>query len=64
MIHISTHRYKYGGAMEKSVLNITDILIHQKQGLTTSDVRDIEGTFVVKLRGQNIDGHFYIHNYL
>ena len=41
--------------MEKSVLDITDSLRHQKQGLTTLDIRDIEGTFVVNLRGQNID---------
>ena len=40
------------------MLDITDSLRYQKQGLTTSDFRDIEGTFVVKLRGQNIDGHF------
>ena len=42
-IPISTHRYKDGGAMEKSVLNITHRLRHQKQGLTKSDVRDIAG---------------------
>ena len=41
MIPISTQRYKYGGAMEKSVLDITDSLRHHKQGFTTSDVRDI-----------------------
>ena len=44
--------------MEKSVLDVTDSVKHQKQGFTTSDVRDIEGTFVEKLRGQNIDTHF------
>ena len=27
--------------------------------MTTSDVRYIEGIFVVKLRGQNIDCHFF-----
>ena len=32
--------------MEKSVLDIIDILRHQKQVLTTSDVRDTEGVFV------------------
>ena len=41
--------------MEKSVLAITYSVTHQKQRLTTSDARDIEGTFVVKLRGQNIE---------
>ena len=44
--------------MDKSLLDITDILRHQKQELITSDVMDIEGTFVVKLRAQNIDSHF------
>ena len=50
--------------MEKSVLDITEIVRHQKQVLTTSDVRDIEVTLVVKLRGQNVDTHFSMHNYL
>ena len=45
--------------MEKSVLDITDSVSHKKQVLTTSDVRDIERNFVVKLRGQNIDTHFF-----
>ena len=54
-IPISTQRYKDGGAMEKWVFNVTDSLRHQKQGLMTSDVRYIAGTFVVKLRAPNID---------
>ena len=54
-IPISTHRYKDGGVMDKSLFYITDSVMHQKQGLTTSDVSDIGGTFVVKLRGLNID---------
>ena len=45
--------------MEKSVLDITDSVRHQKQGLTTSDVKDIEENFVVKLRTQNIGSHFF-----
>ena len=45
--------------MEKSVLDITDSMIHQRQGFTTSYVRDIEGTHFVKLRAQNIDIHFF-----
>ena len=44
--------------MEKSVLDIKECARHQKQVLKTSDVRNIEGTFVVKLRGQNNDTHF------
>ena len=63
-IPISTHRYKDGVDMEKSVLDITDSLRHQTQGFTTSDVRDIEVTSVVKLCAQNIEIHFSIHNYL
>ena len=49
--------------MDKSVLDITDSVRCQKQVLTTSDVRDIEVTFVVKLRVHNIDTHFSVHNY-
>ena len=41
--------------MEKSVLDIIDNVRHQKQALTTSDVRNIEVTFFVKLRGLNIE---------
>ena len=41
------------------VLDITDILRHQKKGLTTSDVRDIEETFVVNLRAHTTDSHFF-----
>ena len=57
-ITISTRVYKYVGVVEKSVLDITYSVIHQKQRLTTSDVSDIEGTFVAKLRCLNIDTHF------
>ena len=52
------------GDMEKSVLDITDRLRHKKHILTTSDVRDDEGTFVVKLHAQKVDSHFLILNYL
>ena len=48
--------------MEKSVLVITDRVRHQKQGLNTPDVRDIEGIFVVNLRAHIIDTQFSIHN--
>ena len=50
--------------MNKSVLDIKDSVRHQKQGLKTSDVRYIEVISIVKLRAQNIDTHFSIHNYL
>ena len=45
--------------MEESVLGITDSLRHQKQVLTTSNVRDVEGNFVVKLTAQKVDSHFF-----
>ena len=45
--------------MEKSVLGVTDSLRHQKQGLETLGVRDIEVTFVVMLRGNNIENCFF-----
>ena len=44
--------------MEKSVLDMTDSLRHQKQGLEKSEVRDVQGIFVVKLRAQKFDIHF------
>ena len=42
-IHVTTHRYKDGGGMEKSVLDMTDSLRHQKLGLTTSESRYFQG---------------------
>ena len=50
--------------MEKSLLDTIDRLRHQKQGLKTTYVRDIEGNFVGKLCAQKTDSHFKIHNYL
>ena len=44
--------------MDKSALDITYSLRNQKQGLTKSDVRDIDGTFVVKLRSIKIEDYF------
>ena len=44
--------------MEKSVLDMIDIFRHQKQGLTTSEVRDVQGIIFVKLRAQKVDSHF------
>ena len=45
--------------MEKSFLGIIDSVRHKKQGLTASYVKDIEGTFVVKLSGNNIENYFF-----
>ena len=44
--------------MDKSVLDITDSLRHQKQGLETSEDINVQGIFVVKLRAQKVDSHF------
>ena len=41
------------------MLDITDIGRHQNQGWTTSDVSDIEGNFVVKLCGLNIENYSF-----
>ena len=54
MIPTSTQRYKYECETETLILDITDILRNQKQGLKASHISYIEGTFVVKLRAQNI----------
>ena len=45
--------------MEKSVLDISDSVRYQKQGLKTSYVSDIEGTFVVNLCSLNIENYFF-----
>ena len=37
---------------------MTESLRHQKLGLTTSESRDVEGIFVVKLRAHKVDSHF------
>ena len=57
-IPVSTQRYQDGGGMEKSVLYLTDSLRHQKLGLTTSESRDVQGIFVVKLSSHKTDSHF------
>ena len=45
--------------MEKSVMDVTDSIRHQKLGLTTSESIDLQGMFVVKLRAQNTESHFF-----
>ena len=64
MIPVSTQRYQDGGGMEKSVLDMTDSMRHQKLGLTTPESIDVQGMFVVKLRTQNTEIHFFVHDYL
>ena len=38
---------------------MTDILRHQKQGLSKSEVRDVQGIFVVELHAQKVDSNFF-----
>ena len=45
--------------MKKSVLDLTDSIRHQKIGLTTSESIDLQEIFVVKLRDQNNESHFF-----
>ena len=45
--------------MDKSVFATTNSLIKQTQVLTTTNVRDIDVTFVVKLRGLKIENIEY-----
>ena len=58
-ILVSTQRYKDGGGTDKSVLDMTDSLRHQKIGLKKSEYRDFQGIFVVKLRAQKVDNYFF-----
>ena len=48
--------------MEKLVYDVTDSIRHQKQVLTTSESIDVEGMFVVKLRAQKTESHFFNTN--
>ena len=50
--------------MEKYVLDITIKIRTWKKGMTTTEVQDAMGSFVVKLRGLNIPNKCLIHNYL
>ena len=45
--------------MEKSVLDLTYSMRNQKLGLTTSESIDIQGIFVLKLRTQKTEIHFF-----
>ena len=63
-ILISTQKYKDGGIVEKSVLDITVRLRNLKRGMKTIDVKDVDRTFVVKLRGLNIENYIFVYNYL
>ena len=58
IIPISNHKYKDGGVMEKSLLGITIKIRNQKKGMTTTKVKYVDGNFVVKLSGLNIQNNF------
>ena len=45
--------------MEKSVLDLTVKMRNQKKGMTKTEVKDINGTFVVKLRGLNLGNKYF-----
>ena len=45
--------------MEKSVLDITFKMINKKRGMTSTEVNNIDVTFVVKLCGLNIENGLY-----
>ena len=44
--------------MEKSLLGLKVNIRNQKKGIKTIEVKDFDGTFVVKLRGMNIEEVF------
>ena len=58
-IPISTQKYKDGGVMEESVFYITLNIRIQKKGMTTTQVNNFVGSFVVKLRGLKTENHFF-----
>ena len=49
--------------MDKSVLDITVKMRNQKNGMTATEAKYIDGNFFVKLHGLNIEKKI-IHNYL
>ena len=44
--------------MQKSVVDLTVRMRNMKKEMTTTEVKYIDGTFVVKVRGLNIDNYF------
>ena len=48
-VTISTHKYKNGVIVSKSVLDLTIDMGNQKKGMTTAEVKDVVGKFVSKL---------------
>ena len=50
--------------MEKLLLDITVKIRNHNKEMTTTEVKDIDGTFVVKLLGLNVENNIFIQNYL
>ena len=44
--------------MGKSVVDLTVRMINLKKGMTTTELKDSDGTFVVKLYSLNIENYF------
>ena len=59
---ISTHKYKNGGIVSKSVLDLTIYMGNQKKVMTTTEVKDVVGKFVSKLH--NLKNVIYIYKEL
>ena len=57
-IPIPTHKYRDVGVTEKSVLDLTVRMRNLKKGMKTTELKDIDGNFVVKLRSLNIENGF------
>ena len=49
MIPISTQKYKDGGVMEKSLVDLTVSMRNLKTGMTTTEVKDIYGAYICKV---------------
>ena len=64
IIPISTQKYKDGGVVKKSVLDLTVKMISQKKVMSTTEVRYIDVTFFVKLCVLNIENDFFTRSYL
>ena len=59
---ISTQKYKDGGAMEKSIFDLTIKIRNQKQLMKTTKVKDVVGAFVTKLRDLKTKMVFFYKN--
>ena len=63
-IPISAQKYKDGGVMDKSVVDLTFWMRNIKKGMKTTEVKDTDENFNVKFRCLNIDNNIFIHSYL